>query len=87
MRQAKRVALVIANSRYVNASTLPNPSSDAKLIGAALKRAGFDSVDIRIDLGKTALESELRAFGQKAEGDFFPWEKIDLVDDLKAALA
>ena len=26
-------------------------------------------------------------FGQKAEGDFFPWEKTDLVDDLKAALA
>jgi Caspase domain len=66
--QAKRVALVIANSRYVNASTLPNPPADAKLIGAALKRAGFDTVDIRIDLGKTALESELRAFGQKAEG-------------------
>ncbi len=26
-------------------------------------------------------------FGQKAEGDFFPWEKTDLVADLKAALA
>ncbi|MBP7951975.1 MAG: methionine adenosyltransferase [Sphingorhabdus sp.] len=26
-------------------------------------------------------------FGRKAEGDFFPWEKTDLVDDLKAALA
>ncbi len=26
-------------------------------------------------------------FGRKAEGDLFPWEKIDLVDDLKAALA
>ncbi len=25
-------------------------------------------------------------FGRKAEGDFFPWEKTDLVDDLKAAL-
>ncbi len=25
-------------------------------------------------------------FGQKAEGDFFPWEKTDLVADLKAAL-
>jgi len=25
-------------------------------------------------------------FGRKAEGDFFPWEKLDLVDDLKAAL-
>jgi S-adenosylmethionine synthetase len=26
-------------------------------------------------------------FGQKAEGDFFPWERTDLVDALKAALA
>ena len=26
-------------------------------------------------------------FGRKAEGDFFPWEKTDLVEDLKAALA
>jgi S-adenosylmethionine synthetase len=26
-------------------------------------------------------------FGRKAEGDFFPWERLDLVDDLKAALA
>ncbi|MCA1956264.1 methionine adenosyltransferase [Zymomonas sp.] len=26
-------------------------------------------------------------FGRKAEGDFFPWEKLDLVDKLKAAFA
>jgi S-adenosylmethionine synthetase len=26
-------------------------------------------------------------FGRKAEGDFFPWEKTDLVEDLRAALA
>ena len=26
-------------------------------------------------------------FGQKAEGDYFPWERLDLVDALKAALA
>jgi S-adenosylmethionine synthetase len=25
-------------------------------------------------------------FGRKADGEFFPWEKTDLVDDLKAAL-
>ena len=25
-------------------------------------------------------------FGRKADGDFFPWEKTDLVDDLKSAL-
>ena len=26
-------------------------------------------------------------FGRKAEGELFPWERIDLVDDLKAAIA
>ena len=26
-------------------------------------------------------------FGREADGDFFPWERTDLVDDLKAALA
>jgi S-adenosylmethionine synthetase len=26
-------------------------------------------------------------FGRKAEGDLFPWEKTDLVEELKAALA
>jgi S-adenosylmethionine synthetase len=26
-------------------------------------------------------------FGRKAEGDLFPWERLDLVDDLRAAVA
>jgi S-adenosylmethionine synthetase len=25
-------------------------------------------------------------FGRKADGDYFPWERTDLVDELKAAL-
>jgi uncharacterized caspase-like protein len=66
--QAKRVALVIANGRYANANALPNPPADARLIAASLKRAGFTSVDVQIDLGKTALEVALRNFGQSAEG-------------------
>jgi S-adenosylmethionine synthetase len=33
--------------------------------------------------GKTAAYGH---FGRKPEGDFFPWERTDLVDDLKAAL-
>ncbi len=65
---AKRVALVIANGRYANATTLKNPVSDGQLIAASLRRAGFTSVDLRTDLTKTALEAELRAFGQKSDG-------------------
>ena len=26
-------------------------------------------------------------FGRKSEGDTFPWERLDLVDDLKTAIA
>lgn len=65
---AKRVALVIANSKYENATSLANPSSDARLIAASLKKSGFDSVDVKYDLGKSSLESELRDFGQRSDG-------------------
>lgn len=65
---AKRVALVIANSKYENASSLANPAADARLIAASLKRSGFDSVDVKYDLSKSTLESELRDFGQRSDG-------------------
>jgi uncharacterized caspase-like protein len=66
--EAKRVALVIGNSRYVAATALTNPAADARLIAASLKKAGFDSVDLQLDLGKSALEAQLRNFGNRAEG-------------------
>lgn len=65
---AKRVALVIANGTYTNATSLKNPPSDARLIAASLKRAGFDSVDVKLDLGKNALETALQSFGDRAQG-------------------
>jgi S-adenosylmethionine synthetase len=55
------------------------------------KLGGLTPKAIRLHLGlnkpiyrKTAAYGH---FGQKAEGDFFPWERLDLVADLKAALA
>jgi Caspase domain len=66
--EAKRVALVIANARYANAGNLKNPPSDAQLVAQSLRRAGFDQVDVKIDLGKTAMEQALRSFGEKSEG-------------------
>jgi hypothetical protein len=66
--EARRVALIIANAQYVNAPALTNPLADAKLIEASLRRAGFDSVQTRTNLGKAAVEAELRAFGNRAEG-------------------
>ena len=66
--QAKRVALIIANGRYANATSLKNPAADAALIARSLRQAGFTSVDVKIDLGKTAMDRELSLFGQKSEG-------------------
>jgi S-adenosylmethionine synthetase len=60
-------------------------------IGRIEKLGGLTPRGIRTHLGlnkpiyrKTAAYGH---FGRKAEGDFFPWERTDLVDDLKAALA
>ena len=59
-------------------------------IGRIAKLGGLTPRGIRTHLGlnkpiyqKTAAYGH---FGRKAEGDFFPWERLDLVDDLKAAL-
>jgi len=60
-------------------------------IGQIEKLGGLTPRGIRTHLGlnkpiyrKTAAYGH---FGRKAEGDLFPWEKTDLVTDLKAALA
>jgi hypothetical protein len=66
--EARRVALIIANAHYANAPMLTNPLADAKLIEASLRRAGFDNIQTRTNLGKAAVEAELRAFGNRAEG-------------------
>ncbi|THD37841.1 MAG: methionine adenosyltransferase [Sphingomonas sp.] len=55
------------------------------------KLGGLTPRGIRTHLGLNKPIYEKTAayghFGRKAEGDFFPWERTDLVDDLKAALA
>jgi S-adenosylmethionine synthetase len=67
---------------------------DAKIedaIRGIEKLGGLTPRAIRVQLGlnkpiyrRTAAYGH---FGRKAEGDYFPWERTDLVDDLKAALA
>ncbi|APO52013.1 caspase (peptidase) [Bradyrhizobium diazoefficiens] len=61
----KRVALVIGNSAYKSAPKLANPVSDAGLIGGMLKKAGFDTVDIRQDLNASEMRKALREFGAR----------------------
>jgi uncharacterized protein len=64
----RRVALIIANADYVNGGPLKNPVSDATLIAAALKKAGFQVVDVEANLGTGAFNHALRAFGEQAAG-------------------
>ncbi|SCB54497.1 Uncharacterized protein, contains caspase domain [Bradyrhizobium shewense] len=59
----KRVALVIGNSAYKSVPKLANPASDAGLIGGMLRKAGFDTVDVRQDLNASEMRKALREFG------------------------
>ncbi|SDI02476.1 Uncharacterized protein, contains caspase domain [Bradyrhizobium sp. Rc2d] len=59
----KRVALVIGNSAYKSVPKLANPVNDAGLIGAMLRKAGFDTVDVRQDLNASEMRKALREFG------------------------
>ena len=63
----RRIALVVGNATYKNAPVLSNPQRDAILVADALKRTGFQSVTLQIDLGRDALVSALRNFAQQAE--------------------
>ena len=66
----KRVALVIGNSAYKSAPKLGNPVNDADLIGGMFKKAGFDTVDIRLDLGASEMRRSLREFaGRTRDAD------------------
>ena len=80
-------------SLYVDTHGTGTVGDDAieTAIGKIEKLGGLTPRGIRTHLGlnkpiyrKTAAYGH---FGRKAEGDFFPWEKTDLVEDLKAALA
>jgi tetratricopeptide (TPR) repeat protein len=61
----KRVALVIGNSAYENANSLPNPARDASAVAAALKGLGFDVLEGQ-DLNLAGMQGKLKDFAQKA---------------------
>jgi uncharacterized caspase-like protein len=62
----KRVALVMGNSAYKNVARLANPANDAALVGGMFRKAGFDTVDIKLDLNGSEMRKALRDFGGKA---------------------
>ena len=63
----RRVALVIGNSAYKNASTLPNTTNDSYSMEALFKSIGFDAVFSRTDLGVVDFKRTVREFLITAE--------------------
>ena len=62
----KRVALVLGNSAYQNVPQLTNPVNDAALMADTFKKAGFDVVVSRQDLGALDTRRVLRDFADSA---------------------
>jgi uncharacterized caspase-like protein len=62
----RRIALIIGNGKYENAGVLANPVNDANAIGALLKKAGFDLVDLRLNLGVVEFKRAVREFVDRA---------------------
>jgi uncharacterized caspase-like protein len=65
-RAEKRVALVIGISNYQQVPRLNNPIRDAEAVGALFKKAGFDVVDDKRDLGIADLRRVIREFSEKS---------------------
>ncbi len=63
----RRVALVIGNSAYTNASVLSNTINDSSAIAAMFKSVGFEVVISRSDLGVVDFKRAVREFLITAE--------------------
>lgn len=62
---AKRVALVIGNSKYVHAVALPNPANDAHLIASTLRNAGFQVIE-GVDQDNAGMHSLISRFTEQS---------------------
>jgi hypothetical protein len=63
----RRVALIIGNSAYRNASALPNTINDANAIAALFRSVGFEVVSSRNELGVLEFKRTVRDFLITAE--------------------
>jgi carboxyl-terminal processing protease len=61
----RRVALVIGNGAYKNATHLPNPTNDARDVAAALGRTGFDVI-LGLDLDRAGIDDHAVRFARAA---------------------
>src|SRR3954454_7806940 len=71
-QQPKRVALVIGNGAYQNVAKLPNPGKDAVAIAEMFKKAGFEWVKVRQDVGNLEFKRALREFNDAAQAAGVP---------------
>jgi len=62
-----RIALIIGNGAYKHVHALDNPPRDAKLIAAALKDVGFQTVTLSNDLTRDKFFETLKSFASEAE--------------------
>ncbi|MGO8908164.1 MAG: caspase family protein [Bradyrhizobium sp.] len=63
----KRVALIVGNSTYQTVPQLPNPSRDAGAVAKMFKDAGFDSVDVQLNVGNLEFKRSIRKFEAMAD--------------------
>ena len=63
----KRVALIVGNSTYQTVPQLPNPSRDAASVAKLFKDAGFDSVEVQINVGNLEFKRAIRKFEAAAD--------------------
>jgi uncharacterized caspase-like protein len=62
----KRVALVVGNAAYQTIAPLKNPAEDARAMAQMFRDAGFDSVDLKIDVGNAEFRRAVRDFTLQA---------------------
>ena len=63
----KRVALIVGNSTYQNVPQLPNPSRDANSVAKMFRDAGFETVDVQLDVGNLEFKRSIRKFEMAAD--------------------
>ena len=61
-RAEKRVALIVGNSSYQTVPQLANPSRDATAVAKMFREAGFDTVDVMLNVGNLDFKRAIRKF-------------------------
>ena len=64
-RAERRVALVVGNASYQSVPKLPNPARDASSIAKMFQDAGFETVDVQINLGNLDFKRAIRMYDNK----------------------